>query len=248
MLERALRVYMGGYHPGNLKKLLHNFWGTYSITYLFVISPLVIFDEIVFSSLGNALLYYCIVIMMMVGVSNNVLVPLTLQKQMFLAPMEEKERTEYIKALLLVKLVVPFFMMAVLLLGLAIAFQKDLLMLLNVLFATISLTVTVILQPVGERERKTGQRVKNSWIAMLWYTVNILFAAFHLVIAVLSILDEEPHSLGVGIYFGISLVIQVILNIYIYRRNVPIIIEGAMDYENCMCMLENVDKSLSNKK
>lgn len=248
MLEKALYVYIRGYHPANFKKLFNNFWGAYSTSYLLIIAPIMNFDKIIFSSVGNALLYYILVLTTMIAMSNNALVPLTLQKQMFLCPMQEKDRKDYIKALLVVKLVFPFSIMLVLLMGLAVIFQKDLLMLANVLIATVSLTITLILQPEGDRERRTGQAEKNSWIAKVWYVVNMLVAAMHLLLSVLAILDEEPFSFGLWVYFTVSVTVQLLINIYIIKRNVPIIIEGAMDYETCMRLLENLNKNSNRKK
>ncbi|MBP3358360.1 MAG: hypothetical protein J6K91_05555 [Opitutales bacterium] len=162
--------------------------------------------------------------------------------------MQEKDRKAYIKALLGVKLVFPFSIMLMLLVGVAVIFHKDLLMLANVLIATASLTVTVILQPEGDRERQTGQAEKNSWIAKVWYVVNMLVAAMHLLLSVLAILEEEPFSFGLWVYFTVSVAVQLLLNIYIIKRNIPIIVEGAMDYETCMRLLENLNKNSNRKK
>ena len=107
MLKKAIYVYFSGYHPRNYKKLLNSFWVVWSVTYCLLVMPGLNYEEVVFASVENALMYYFLVIPIIFMLAGNVLVPLTLQKQMFLCPMTEQEREKYILSLMMIKIVVP---------------------------------------------------------------------------------------------------------------------------------------------
>lgn len=248
MLEKAFDVYIRGFHPGNLKKLMENFWTTYSLIYMLLIMPSISFKKIVFASVGNALFYYGFALLLFVALSHNELVPLVLPKQMFLCPMQEETRKEYMKALLTVKIVVPFIIMVLPLTGVAIAFHKDLCALANLLFGMLSLIITVLMNPGGGKERDIRQTGKFAWMEKTGQLVNMLAAGCHVVFSLLALLKEEPIDGGLAVYFAISVAVQLLLNIGVIRWNVPIIVEGAMDYETCMRLLENVNKNGNREK
>lgn len=242
MLKKALYVYFSGYHPRNYKKLL-NILGVWSFSY-FILLPVLNDADTIFASAENTILYYFLILSLIFMFGGNVLVPLTLQKQMFLCPMEEGERQKYILALTIVKIAVPVVVTMVLFGIQFIFFQKNMILLSGILFAYFSLAVSITMSPGVERIKKENHA--SFWakkgVAQTLCISNIFLALFHIFVGNMGVLEETEISLGLGIYMGISVVLQLIFVIWLLKRSIPVILENAVDYEAAFLINKDVKK------
>lgn len=228
MLKKALYVYFSGYHPRNYKKLQNSFGVVWSFCYFGFVLPAMNHSETVFASAENAILYYSLIFSVILPLSGVVVVPLTLQKQMFLCPMQEKERKEYIFDLLMVKLLVPVLFAGILGGVQVLLFQRNGITLLCTLIAYLSLTVGIELYPTVI-DNKTKVEKIGSQVCCI---INVILAALHLFVGVFAVMKEKTLTGGLSLYLGISVVLQLILNAVILKQNLAFVIENATDYEN----------------
>ena len=235
MLKKALYVYFSGYHPRNYRKLLNSFWVVWSFTY-FTIMTGINHSETVFASVENSILYYSMIIPLVFMFGGNLLVPLTLQKQMFLCPMEERERKEYILVLTAVKIAVPLAVIMIILTVQLVFFRKNIILLGGLLFAYFSLAVAITMSSGVEKVKKGKE--DRFWakkgVARTICVLNLFWTIFHILFAAIGVLEEKEISIGTGIGVAISVGMQLILTIWLLKRNIPVILENAVDYETAI--------------
>ena len=200
--------------------------------YLFCFFPIILNINEETVKLGA---YYLTMLPVMLGMYTVAAIPIRLPKQMFLCPMEKKERRKYVHELFAVRLVVPFILGIA---GSAVVFvirrSHILLMGLEVL-ALISImtccSVTTWEGSVWSREENGRvKRIKDERLKGL-YMINVFGMIISMVVFFVSIvIIDDALTMGFGIYAGVVSVIMIILDILVMRYY-QVILEFAVDYE-----------------
>lgn len=230
MLKRALYTYFREYHPRNHRKFFRSFQGWWLITYMLIVVPFGTLRDVICDSTENVFTYFGLVFLFMFSLA-SMTIPLALQKQMFLCPMQEKERKQYVGSLLGIKIVVPIILSVLLMSLHVLLFQNDIIRLCYVMVAIFSLIVSGILYPAAENCKKIRTGNKACCIINMCIAVITFCAGF-------AMLDGEPISQGMTWAAAISALVQLTLDLLIMKCNIPIVIENATDYETCLRIQE----------
>lgn len=238
MWKRALYTYFMAFRWSNLKKI-YNFSNIWAFTYLLILAP--INFSILEKDNGLAAYYFrvlpCALIML-----NHLLVPLALQKKMFLCPMQQEERKEYVRCLLWIKLMVPMVFASVLLCLEMLFLRTETGYLWTTLVCIFSLNLSGSLYPkinagYGGQQRRN---YSGKQAAQVWNLLNIVISVVHLFLLSLYKLEKGQIPPGMEIYLITSVLIQLFWDFYIYNKNIASILQGAVDYENCFRLYQEV--------
>ena len=234
MLKKVIYDYFGCLKWGNIKKTHNNFNAWWMYFYMLTLFPILMDVE---DGVGYGV-YYCVVIPVLFAILTLQVVPMKLPKQMFLCPMEKKERRKYVHELFAVRLVVPFILGIA---GSAVVFvirrSHILLMGLEVL-ALISImtccSVTTWEGSIWSREENGRvKRIKDERLKGL-YMINIFGMMISMIVFFVNfVIIDDTLTMGVGIYACVVSVIMIILDILVMRYY-PVIVEFAVDYEKTM--------------
>lgn len=216
MLKQAWRSYLASLHPRYLRKAYDN-GAIFPLIYWFVIYPLImnaISDNVDFRNVMALMLMRMIpfLIMEWSNVNSKFLMP----KAMYLSPMKEREREEYIKHVLLIKIGVSVLlgMCVEVVWGIFTGFYigKMLIMVL----ANLSIGVAHLIS------------VKKKGTNFLAMVIALLVMAF---IAFLEIGAEESLATFCNYFMVIAAIVLPILDILIIQKKYKEIIAHAGDYE-----------------
>lgn len=239
MFKQALRSYIVSLHPKNIKKLRESM--AYGIVYMFVIICYALAGTL---SNGTYADVVCLSAVRLIplcitaysSLSSRYLIP----KAMFLCPMKEKERKEYINCVLTIKIGVPVI------LGIFVEMIWSLFYGFN-LFRTVIITFAIftigVATYIGYEERRTENgripaivKDENGNKVVLWMN------SFAIVIAVFSIylftsLDMKPivwnSKVGIGVFIILAffLIILVVFDVVIIKNQYKYVIQQSSDYE-----------------
>lgn len=231
MLKRAICDYLGYLNWENVKKVHSNFNSWWMYIYMLTLFPIIMdVDEN-----GGLGIYYAVIIPILFGIMTLTIVPIKLPKQMFLCPMQEKERKKYVHELFAVRLLVPLILEII---GSTIAIGSEKvspLMMAEEVFALISLMLCCSITSwegcVWSREENGKvKRVKDERVKGL-YTINILGMCISLFVFIINIvMIDDTVTIVFGIFMGFVAGIMLILDILVLRYY-PIIVEFSTDYE-----------------
>ena len=242
MLKKVIYDYLGYLNWKNIKKVHSNFSAWWIYIYMLTCFPILL-D---LNEHGGLATYYVVIIPILFGIMTLTVVPMQLPKQMFLCPMEDKERKKYVHELFAVRLLVPFIL-GLAGSGIAISLKKShpVIIGLNIL-ALVSMllcgSITSWEGSVWSREENGAvKRVKDEKLKGL-YTINILGIAGSLIVLLANILMvDDTLTIGFGIFLGVSSMILIILDILVVRYY-PVIVENTTDYEKTMRLEANKTK------
>lgn len=245
MLRNAWYAYGKAYSLENLKRMW-NFSSIWLFVYFLVFVPMTSLLEGDGKELG---MYYFRALPLIFMMLNMGLVPLTMPKKMFLCPMDKSERKEYVVCLFWIKVLAPVVVTVVLSFIEMILFRVEKLYLLSILTSVFAANFSMCLLP----QLSAGEKRKKGWdnliigVKPIWNMLNMILGVMQVVLIMFMEKYEITVPVGMGIYLGISNIIQILLCIFIWKKNMPCIIGEATDYEICFRILKISEKNALNK-
>ena len=217
MLKQAWRSYLASLHPRNLRKA-YDKGGLFILIYWFVIYPLImnaVTDDIDYYYVT---VYMCIrmIPFLVIGWSNigsKYLMP----KVMYLSPMKEQEREEYIKNVLLIKIGVSMLLALCIELIWGYFTGFHIAKVIVVVFVNLSIGVADLIT-VNEKD--------TNLFAVIFAVVVIIAIVF------LEVGTEGSLTLVCNGFIAIGVVVLFILDIIIIRKKYNATIALAGDYEH----------------
>lgn len=242
MLKRAFQSYLSSLHPRNLKKLQKNNAGFWLIYWAFIY-PLIMsgsnpeFAKFMWFTMIKMFPFF---MMGWSGLSSRFLMP----KAMFLCPMKEEDRREYINAVLVMKIGFPMLVGIVIELIFSLYYGFKPLQMVAIAFIHFSLGIAlhICFEGKGKYDQRISQaRVdKNGKTRWAWMNVVLMIWAL-LLLAGLEVVDMTlGMSLWSGIIIGISLVAFVVLDVAIMVTQYHDTIVQAGNYELTFQVLSKV--------
>ena len=242
MLKRAFHSYMSSLHPRNFKKMQKNNAGFWLIYWAFIY-PLIMsgsnpdFAQFMWFTLIKMLPFF---LMGYSSLSSRFLMP----KAMFLCPMKEEDRREYINAVLLMKIAVPVLVGIGIELLFSLYYGFKPLQIVAIAFTHFSVGVAmhICFEGKGKNDRVISQaRIdKNGKTRWAWMNVVLMVWGIFLLAGFEAIDMTSQMSLWSGIAIGISLVAFVIFDIVIIVTQYRGTIEQAGNYELTFRVLSKV--------
>lgn len=242
MLKRAFQSYMSSLHPRNFKKMQKNNAGFWLIYWAFIY-PLIVsgsnpdFAQFMWFTLIKTLPFF---LMGYSSLSSRFLMP----KAMFLCPMKEEDRREYINAVLLMKIGVPVLVGIGIELLFSLYYGFKPLQIVAIAFTHFSVGVAmhICFEGKGKNDRVISQaRIdKNGKTRWAWMNVVLMVWGIFLLAGFEAIDMTSQMSLWSGIAIGISLVAFVIFDIVIIVTQYRGTIEQAGNYELTFRVLSKV--------
>ncbi len=207
MLKQAFQSYLSSLHPRNVKKLKNN--GGFWLIYWAFIYPLIIsgsnpnFAQFMWFTMIKILPFF---IMGWSNLSSKFLMP----KAMFLCPMKEEDRREYINAVLLMKIGFPILIGIgiELLFGLRYGFNPLQIMAIAFIDFSLGVSTHICFEGKGKNNQTISQaRIdKNGKTRWAWMNVVLMVWGI-LLLAGFELIDMTSEmSLWSGIVIGVSLV------------------------------------------
>lgn len=242
MLKRAFQSYMSSLHPRNFKKLQKNNAGFWLIYWVFLY-PIIVsgsnpnFAQFMWFTMIKMFPFF---LMGFSGLSSRFLMP----KAMFLCPMKEEDRREYINAVLLMKIGVPVLVGIGIELLFSLYYGFKPLQIAAIAF--IHFSVGVALHICFEGKGKNDQTISQARIdkngKTRWAWMNIVLMVWGLLLlAGFEVIDMTAEmELWSGIAIGISLVAFVIFDVIIIVTQYRGTIEQAGNYELTFRVLSKV--------
>lgn len=242
MLKQALQSYLSSLHPRNIKKLQKSNGGFWLIYWAFIY-PLIIsgsnpnFAEFMWFTMIKMTPFF---LMGWSNLSSKFLMP----KAMFLCPMKEEDRREYINAVLLMKIGFPVI------LGIGIEVIWSMFFgfkpLQIVAIAFIHFSVGIAIHICFDGKGKNDQNIsfaridKNGKTRWAWMNIVLLVWGIFLLAGFELIDMTASMTLGSAILIGVSLVAFVIFDIAIILTQYGGTIEQAGNYELTFRVLSKV--------
>ena len=149
----------------------------------------------------------------------EMLMQFMLSKEIFLVPMQNRERRKYVNALVGMKLLVPTVFGAVLLLLWKALFDRRWIEVIALVFVFLSLEIGVAIKAKGKR-----------YTAVNYFNFSISAILFIFMVAVEKI-DYKLYGVGMYFYPVIGIVVLIILDILILVKQYRGYVEHICDYE-----------------
>lgn len=234
MFKQAWSTYWKSYNPKKLKidnskiQPIDFFWGVY----------------ILIAVQNSEVKFYMIakLIPLALMLWNNVVGKLYMPKAIYLSPMGEKGRKEYINSLLLIKIGVPTIANIILHIIYAIFYEFNLFALLASAFAQLSLGIGmyVCCEMRSKYDRYIRYAVpgkdgtgKDAWLNSFCMAVAIIASVF---------CGIEANRIGLLIFDITSLVVLLIMDIAILKTRYQVTVDYICDYEESRNVLGKVKK------
>ncbi len=245
MLKQAFRSYLSAIHPRNIKKIKENgnwFW----VIYFSIIYPTLMgatnpnFGRIMLFTMVKMIPFF------LMGWS-NISSKFLMSKAMYLCPMKQEERKEYINCVLFIKIGFPVLIGIIVELIWSIFHGFYLWQIITIAFIHFSIGIAtyICLDAPDKNDQRISFARKDKKGRWRWAWMNIILLVWAVfLLAGFELIDmTEDMDLGSLIVMGISLVAFVIFDITIivtqYRRT----IELAGDYELNFKVLSKVPTS-----
>lgn len=243
MFKQALRSYIASLHPRNLKKVNNDSFPSASIfVFWMAVYPTIVgyYDTELH---WLTYLFYMFVKFMpaLLMAWSNMCGRLPMPKMMYVAPMKEEERYDYIKSLLIIKIGVPILLSLILQLIWKCFYDLSILQMMVILFAYMSIGIGcyVCSDLVNRYGRKipVAKRDKNGEPREAWLNVVEYFIGMVLLIALEStdFMGLDRNEFGTSTYgivvFIVLLMLLGIGNIVILRTRYQDTLENLCNYE-----------------
>lgn len=244
MLKQAFRSYLSALHPRNIKKLKES-QNWFSIIYFLFIYPFIISS--INDSPGAAKIIWFTIIKMLpflLMIWSNISSKFLISKAMFLCPMKQEERKEYINCVLLIKIGVPVLVGIGIELIWSIFYGLHLWQIIAIAFIHFSLGIAtyICFEAPGKYDQNVTMAKKDKTGKTKWAWMNIVSMILGMLLLVgLEITDMTASmTLFNGIAVGIALAILLIFDILIIITQYQSTIEEACNYEQTFRVLGKV--------
>ena len=242
MLKRAFQSYLSSLHPRNFKKFQKNNAGFWLIYWAFIY-PLIIsgsnpdFARFMWFTMIKALPFF---LMGFSSLSSRFL----MAKAMFLCPMKEEDRREYINAVLVMKIGIPVLVGIVieLLFSLYYGFKPLQIVAIAFIHFSVGIAMHICFEGRGKNDRVISQARldKNGKTRWAWMNVVLMVWGIFLLAGFEAIDMTSQMSMWSGIAIGVSLVAFVIFDIAIMVTQYHDTIAQAGNYELTFHILSKV--------
>ena len=216
MLKQAIITYFKAFRYENLKKI--NRHGNAMLGIFFFTFYPAILDHI---SKNDTSMYVMTIPLapILLIVYGELLMQFMVSKEIFLVPMQDKERRKYVNALVGIKILVPT------------AFGALLLLLWNAFFdrrwiEVIALVFVFLSVEIGAAIRSKGKK----YTALNYFNFSISALVFIFMVGVENI-DYKLYGAGMYVYPVIGIAVLMILNILIFVKHYKGYAENICDYE-----------------
>lgn len=248
MLKQAWRSYIASLHPRYLRKAYDNgdlFW----VFYWFVIYPVImglVNDDSAEMYDLMALMFMRMIPFMIMGWS-NINSKFLMPKRMYLSPMKEQEREEYINNVLLIKIGMTVLLGVCIevVWGIFTEFYLGKIVVMVAANLSIGIAAYISLEALGKMNRKIRTIVqdktdntKNHWVNNL---VTITAIATMVSIAILEVGAEENLANFCNWFIAIAAIGLLMLDIFIIRDEYKATVALAGDYELAFKVLGKVE-------
>lgn len=250
MLKQAWRSYLASLHPRNIKKVKND--GSFpfsSAIWWLVIYPTIVRGGGEDSELqwGVYMLYLTIKLLpaLFMGWSNMV-GRLPMPKMMYMAPMKETERVQYIKSLMAIKICVPTVMSLVLGYIWMCFFDMSVIqiLLIAIVYISIGIGTYVCSDLVNKHNRHIPMAIhdKNGEVKDAWLNTAVVFAGIIILIALESVdfLGGIKDLDGDTVVFVLVLMFLLIGDIVILKTRYQDTINNLCNYEIAYRVQEKV--------
>ena len=242
MLKRAFRSYLSSLHPRNFKKLTNNNGGFWLFYWVFIY-PLIVsgsnpnFPHFMWFTMIKMFPFF---LMGWSSMSSRFLMP----KAMFLCPMKEEDRREYINAVLVMKIGFPVLVGIVIELLFSLYYGFKPLQIIAIAFVhfSVGIAMHICFEGKGKNDQIISQaRIdKNGKTRWAWMNVVLMIWAI-LLLAGFEVIDmTSAMDWWSGIAIGVSLVAFVIFDIAIVATQYRDTIVQAGNYELTFHVLSKV--------
>lgn len=250
MLKQAWRSYLASLHPRYLRKAYDEgklFW----LLYWLIIYPTMmrfatdsleayeVIDLVVFRIIPYFLMGW-----------SNMNSKYLMSKMMFLCPIKEEERQEYINYVLLIKLGVPLLASVLIEAIYSVFYGFSVIKIFIIALMTLSIGIAtyVSLETFGKFDKKTYAIVKDKTDNTKYHWLNnlVLIAAL-MVIGAISILDvgaEESLAFCCNVFIVAMTILLVIMDVIMVRGEYKATVALAGDYELSFRILGKVEKQV----
>lgn len=248
MLKQAFRSYLSALHPRNIKKLKESpNW--FSTIYFLCIYPMLMsiindddFARFIWFAMIKLLPFW---LMIWSNVTSKFLMP----KAMFLCPMKQEERKEYINCVLLIKIGIPVLFGIALELIWSIFDGFHLWQIIEIAFVHFSIGIAtyICFEEAGRNDQqipyvkkdKKG-KTKRAWMNIVSLVLGLLFLAGVRVEDLTSGITFQNGIHLDGVLVAIFLVLFLIFDIRILATQYECTIENACNYEQTFRVLGKV--------
>ena len=242
MLKQAFGSYLLSLHPRNIKKLKSNNGGFWLIYWAFIY-PIIIsgsnpnFAEFMWFTMVKMIPFF---VMGWSNLSSKFLMP----KAMFLCPMKEEDRREYINAVLIMKIGLPVILGILIELVWSAFFGFHPWQILTISFIHFSIGIaTYICFDAPDKNHNNvsfARKDKNGNLRWAWMNIVSLIIGV-ILLAGLELVDMTfGMTLGSGIAIGVTTGILLILDILILITQYKCTVENAGNYELTFRVLSKV--------
>ena len=242
MLKQAFRSYLSSLHPRNIKKIKNNgswFWPIYF---------LVIYPALMSASNPNFAKYMWFTmiklspffLMWWSNISSKFLMP----KTMFLCPMKQEDRKEYINYVLLLKIGFPVLFGIVIELVWSIFYGFHPWQILAIAFIHFSFGVSTYIcfeasgkndQPISYARKDKNGQIRWAWMNLV-NTVLAMLLLMGFELSDMTSVMSFPGAVVIGCWLGALLIFDVLIVVKQYKGTV----ESACDYELTFRVLSKV--------
>lgn len=222
MLKQAVITYFKAFRWENLKKINRHGNAIVGIL-MFTIYPAIL--DII--SKNDTSMYVMTIPLapLLLIVYAEMLMQFMISKEVFLVPMQNKDRREYVNALVGIKILVPTAFGALLLLLWKVLFDRRWIEVIALVFVFLSVEIGA---GIKSRAKK--------YTALNYFNFSISALIFIFMVGIEKS-DYEIYGAGVYVYPVVGMVILMILDILIFVKHYKGYVENSCNYEKMFCIL-----------
>ena len=248
MFKQAFQSYLASLHPRNLRKAYDEgklFW---------ILYWLIIYPNLMRFATGESEIYEVVYLLMIRLIPWGLMAwssigsKFLMTKMMFLTPIKEEERNEYIRCALFIKIGVSVLCSVFIEIICGIFYGMSLLRIIVLAIMNLSLGIAtyISLDVMGKMDEKIYDIIKDrlSNTKVRWVNTLAIFLA-SVALAFVSVIDigaEANLELFGKIYVGITIIFLIVLDIIIVRSQFKATIALAGNYELAFRILGKVEK------
>lgn len=216
MLKQAIITYFKAFHYENLKKINRHGNAILGIL-MFTIYPAIL--DLISKSSSSMYIMTIPLTPILLIIYAEMLMQFMISKEVFLVPMQNKERRRYVNALVGIKILVPTVVGALLLLLWKIAFDRR-------WIEVIALVLVFLSVEIGAGIKSKAKK----YTALNYFNFSISTLIFIFMVGIEKS-DYELYGAGVYVYSVIGMVILMMLDILIFIKHYKGYVENICDYE-----------------
>ena len=249
MWKQAWRSYWTSLHPRNLKKAENGIF--FNVLYWLVIYPSIMgFTQNNFEVSEVIYLTMARLIPFLLMKWSNLGSKFLMTKMMFLSPMKEEERKDYINCVLVIKIGVSIFFGILIetICSIFYGFSMLRMIILTIMNFSMGIATYISLEAMGKMDEKIYAIVKDKSNSTKGHWINTMVIILAVVgIGAVSILDigaEASLAFFEKVFIGVAMIILLVSDIKMLTGEYEVTIALACDYELSFGILGKVNKQV----